>query len=165
MRTLDPTLKAATQLDYTEPLWLVQIDMGSTILRASGREQVTWNSQTWQELGLAVEDVDNDALEVSLDNSDHSVSLLCLGNDIKGNAIQAWLYYAGVAQLRFTGVLDSWDTERGTHRVIFYGSSVAAKAGKFPPVVIQEGTWNHIPPPGTVVMAGDQPIVLESNPS
>jgi hypothetical protein len=165
MRTLDPNLKTATQQQITEPIWLVECDMGATVLRASGRETLTWNSQTWdQDLGLEMMQVTPDMVEFSLDNSDRSVSLLCLGNQVKGNSVAAWLYYQGYAQARFTGVLDDWETDARQDRVKFYGSSVAAKAGKFPPDIISEGLWNHLPPPGTIIVAGSQPIILESTP-
>lgn len=162
MRTLDPNLQAATEQTFTDPIWLVELDLGGSIIRASSREEITWNALTWQEQGLAVHQVTNDALEVSLDNSDLSISLLALANDIQGNDMKAWLHYGGYAELRFTGVMDAWDTDPNNYRVLFQGSSTAAKQGRFPPDVISEGIWNHLPPVGTVIMAGDQPITLES---
>ena len=164
MRELTSGLEASVSAKFTDPVFLVSQDMGASVLYDSSREQITWLGQNYlATLGLRVENINRDSLDWSLDNSDRSVSVLGLTNDVGGNAVTAWLYYGGQAVTRFTGVIDSWQTSG--QRVVFQATSQASKEQKFPNERFENGTFNHLPAPGTNIQWGLQTVILESEPN
>jgi hypothetical protein len=162
-RSLSAGLQAATAKQFTNPIYLVSQDMGTTTLYSSTRELINYDGHDFlATLGLAVDSISNDQVSWSLDNSDRAVSVLGLLNDVGGNLVDVYLHYEGETLGRFTGVLDEW-TIKG-QRVYFVATSAAALGQRFPNARAENGTFNHLPAPGTKIMWGQQAIILEAEP-
>ena len=130
-RNLDAGMVTATSKQFTNPIYLIEQDMGASVVRSSTRELIDFGGDDYVPLnGAAVEAISGDKLTWSLDNSDRAISIMALGNDVGGNDVTLYLHYEGNTITRFTGVIDSWIT-RG-QRVVFVATSAAAKKAKIP---------------------------------
>lgn len=160
-RGLTAGMVTATSKRFTNPIYLIEQDMGAAILRNSTREQISHGGNDYlTNQGLAVENISNDGCVWSLDNSDRSVSILALGNSVGGLVVNVYLHYEGETITRFTGVIDEWHTQG--QRVVFTATSQAAKQQKFPNERAELGTFNHLPPAGTTLTWGRQTITIQS---
>ena len=162
-RSLTAGLQASTAKQFTNPIHLITQDMGASVIRSSTRELIDFLGNDYNPNGAAVETYSEDSFSWSLDNSDRSISIMALGNDVGGNTVSMGIYYEGEFQELFTGVIDEWFT-RG-QRVIFRATSQAAKQQKFPGDRAENGVFNHLPTAGSNIMWGQQSIILSSEPN
>lgn len=163
-RTITGPMAVALAKQFTNPVYLITQDFGASIVRSSTREFIDYAGNDYViTTGARVESFSADRFAWSLDNSDRGISVLALGNDVGGNDVTLELYYEGEAVTLFVGVLDEWHTQG--QRVVFSATSQAAKQQRFPNERAINGTFNHLPAPGSNIQWGQQSVILEQEPN
>jgi hypothetical protein len=99
MRSLHSALQAQYNAPVQRPVWLVQVDLSSTIYLSS-YDSITWNGQTWNPVNIDVASIRVAALVVSgelvLGNADDAGASLVLNETFTDKRIRIWGYDMGV---------------------------------------------------------------------
>lgn len=156
-RTVSATIQAAIGQTITEPNYLVELGF-SPIVRWAALRDVTWGGFTWSANGLMVQTVSTERAQISMRNSDNSISALVLGNALKNISCKVYQHYDSDAELLFAGVL-SGSPEVGT-RVILDALS-EGRDRKYPDQQIVPPLFNHLMPVGTEIDFGGKMLRLE----
>lgn len=98
MRTLHATLQAQYAAPVQRPVWLVQIDLSSSIYLSS-YDAITWNGQSWSKTDINVESIRVGALTVTgsliFGNGADEGASLVLNETFTDKRIRIWGYDMG----------------------------------------------------------------------
>ncbi len=169
MRTLSVNLQAQTAAAVTRPGYLVEM-MFSTRLLLSSRGGLTWNGLYWSPRGLSVSGLSNSGSggacgELRISNTDLLMSALVLGEGVSGRPIRIWQFYgdtpaADEALLVFEGLGD--EAAVADDAVAIKLSPGALRSLSAPRLRITPAAgFNHLTPPGTVILFGGGKITLK----
>lgn len=161
MRTLSAPLLASIAEDITDPVWLAKIDFAGTIIRASSREEVTFQDELYFILGLEVRSLNRTSVTLVLPNEDRAISALAFQNAVQGNAVELFLTYGGEGIARFVGLLDKPSISRDYNEVKLDAVSEYAVFARWPIDQVTDENFNHLPAPGTVLNFATVNLVLE----
>jgi hypothetical protein len=169
MRTLAPTLQTQVSATVTKPGYLVEI-MFSTRCLFSSRGGLSWNGLYWSPRGLSVTGLANAGSggasgELRLANADLVMSALVLGEGIAGRAIRIWQFYgdepaAGDALLVFDGVGDEASVADDSVTIKLSPGTLRSLSAPRLRITAAAG-FNHLTPPGTVILFGGGKITLK----
>ncbi|MGE0289691.1 MAG: hypothetical protein AB7I42_25625 [Bradyrhizobium sp.] len=170
MRTLTEKTQTDTSGQITRPFYLIELVMASATYRWSSRQTVDWNSQTWTQNGVQVDelrDLAGGAQEgrISLPNHDRAASALVLAERINGRPIRIWQLYGDAphaiddAVALFDGYCDGAPNVAASRVSIEITS--AGMENEDAPRLRWELFSSHIPPSGTVISWGGEHYRLE----
>ena len=163
MRQTNAALTTAINKKFTNPIQMIAQDMGANVIYSSTQGLIDYDGQDYLgTTGAQVHQISNNTFSWSLDNSDRAYSVMALANDVGGNTVTLFMHYDGETIVRFTGVIDEWNTQG--QRIMFRATSQASRLQKFPNERAENGVFNHLPPPGSSILWGLQTIILESEP-
>ena len=151
----------------TEPRYLVFLDFDIPLYLTNG-PGMTWDGHDWMPAPITVGAIDMDAagsmrLSVSLSNLDRTYGAV-VGRDVaQDRAVKIWLTYKDGAVFAPTlfaaGVMDG-ATIGPTVNISVISRSAAY--GSSPRVICAPPVFNHMPPPGTVLVSGNVRFILEA---
>jgi len=160
MRALSSLMLAEIAKTITDPIYLFQVDLGSTVIYASSREEIFYDSNTYLTKGASLKSIDNRSVSFSIPNFDRSVSAAAFAGQIQNNDCTVYLYYSGEALGRFVGKLDAPSCSGDYNFVDFAAVDAYGMNSKWPYKRMQPPTFNHLPAPGTVIKLGNTNITL-----
>lgn len=161
MRTLTAGMLAAIAKTITNPVFLIQVDFGSKIVRATTREEIIYNTNEYNYVGAQILDINSNRVRFSLLNFDREISALALAGQIQGNAVDIFLHYEGETIGRFSGLLDSPTFSGDYNTAGFSCVSEYSLSNKWPADRLRPPVANHLPTAGTVLYIGPWEIELE----
>lgn len=150
---LSSATTTAIGADFVQPVYFVEIGFSTTIYLSSGRE-VTWAGHTWDEGGVRVLGVGEQA-SLQLPNQDSVYSAIILGEGIRDCTAKIWACYtvspaSDDPALIFDGYLSSASTI-DRDKVILECRSEATRELHVPNLVCAPPLMNHLTAPGTII--------------
>lgn len=160
MRALSSQLLAEVIKTITDPVYLFQVDLGSTVIYASSREEIVYNGNTYLTQGAALKSINDRSVSFSIPNFDRSVSAAAFIGQIQNNDCFVYLHYNGEVIGRFVGKLDAPNCSGDYNFVDFTAVDAYGLNSKWPYKRMQPPVFNHLPSPGTVLKFGNTNITL-----
>lgn len=162
-RALSSAISAGLSATRTAPGHLVELTIGTSVLRYSSRGDLTWDGQTWTG-GARVQSSSAADWTLALDNHDNAASAMLLANDANTTRARIWAYSGHAdppdAVLVFDGGLDRISAVT-LERVELALTAAAPGRTWLPDAILAPPLLNHLPVPGTAITWGDQTYLLE----
>jgi len=164
MRSLSPTVAAASKKDATQPIYLLRLGFSADIEAATWDQDISWDGQTWIASGIEVKNLTltGGSIEFPLSTDDIWLGLI-LDEGTRDRSVDIYAHYTDAAlspqtdaDLIFTGVLDEpVFTDKIRCTVI-----ESSQAKKFPPDSIDIDVFTHLLPSGTRIDWQGETIVV-----
>lgn len=156
----------------TAPVFLIQIDFSSSVYYST-RNDVTWNSQTWIDVGVAVQRISLDSINgrsarVAFQNADNAASTLILAQGIRDTRIQIWQAYGASDTIpldQATQIFDGYlaESPRISTEVVIVAYALPEQVLQSPRFRIAEPICKHLPLPGKKIKwNGDNYTLMRS---